>query len=830
MSDKLRLEVILAAVDKVTGPLKGVIKGSRETAAAVSEAQLALKKMEAEQRKLQRLQSAMPAMGRERNAMRVEQAKLDALTASGTATAKQIKAQEQALQQQTSAYERQRAVVLRLRAELNAMGVGNTAQAQQRLASGIAAANTQLELQNRKLDAQRKIEERLQAVRGKHEKQMHRIAMAGALAAGSAHVGQRMGGALMQPVAAFADSESASSQLKAAMMGADGSVAPEFARINALAGQLGDKLPGTTADFVNMMTMLRRQGLSAQSILGGTGEAAAYLGVQLKMPATEAAEFAAKMQDATQTTEADMMGLMDLIQRTYYLGLDSGNMLQGFTKAAAVMPLLGKKGLQASSMIAPLLVMMDQAGMKGEAAGNAIRKVVQLGMDAEKLGKANKMLQGTGVQLEFFDQAGKFAGLDNLFEQMGKLKGLENDVERIAAIKKLFGDDAETHQVLDIMMAKGKGGYDEVVAKMQQQADLRKRVEAELQTLKAVAEAAQGSFTNMLSELGASIAPELKTLLEWLGELAVKMGAWARENPTVVKTLMLMAAGVAGLLTVVGTLGLVLAATLGPLLALRMGFAMWRLSMLGAQAAAVGAAPGMGLLYRAGFMLGRAFAFLRMGAGLGLTGLRVLAAFLIANPIVIAIGLLAAAAYLLYTRWEDVVGGFKLLMQDIGDAVTGAAQYVWGLGAQFFEAGAAIVQGMANGITSRIAAVRDAISMAAGDAIDWFKEKLGIHSPSRVFMQLGSYVGEGAALGIQNGEGMVRQAALGMATASMVPMAAMGAPAAAGPASGGSTYQITINAAPGMDGQEIARAVAAELDRREREQDSRRYSRLSDID
>ena len=579
-----------------------------------------------------------------------------------------------------------------------------------------------------------------------------------------------------------------------------------------------------------MMTMLRRQGLSAQSILGGTGEAAAYLGVQLKMPATEAAEFAAKMQDATQTTEADMMGLMDLIQRTYYLGLDSGNMLQGFTKAAAVMPLLGKKGLQASSMIAPLLVMMDQAGMKGEAAGNAIRKVVQLGMDAEKLGKANKMLQGTGVQLEFFDQAGKFAGLDNLFEQMGKLKGLENDVERIAAIKKLFGDDAETHQVLDIMMAKGKGGYDEVVAKMQQQADLRKRVEAELQTLKAVAEAAQGSFTNMLSELGASIAPELKTLLEWLGELAVKMGAWARENPTVVKTLMLMAAGVAGLLTVVGTLGLVLAATLGPLLALRMGFAMWRLSMLGAQAAAVGAAPGMGLLYRAGFMLGRAFAFLRMGAGLGLTGLRVLAAFLIANPIVIAIGLLAAAAYLLYTRWEDVVGGFKLLMQDIGAAVMGAAQYVWGLGAQFFEAGAAIVQGMANGITSRIAAVRDAISMAAGDAVDWFKEKLGIHSPSRVFMQLGSYVGEGAALGIQNGEGMVRQAALGMATASMVPMAAMGAPAAAGPASGGSTYQITINAAPGMDGQEIARAVAAELDRREREQDSRRYSRLSDID
>lgn len=52
-----------------------------------------------------------------------------------------------------------------------------------------------------------------------------------------------------------------------------------------------------------MMTMLRRQGMSAQVILGGLGESAAYLGVQLQMAPTEAAEFAAKLQDATQTTE-----------------------------------------------------------------------------------------------------------------------------------------------------------------------------------------------------------------------------------------------------------------------------------------------------------------------------------------------------------------------------------------------------------------------------------------------------------------------------------------------------------------------------------------------
>ena len=60
----------------------------------------------------------------------------------------------------------------------------------------------------------------------------------------------------------------------------------------------------------------------------------------------------------------------------------------------------------------------------------------------------------------------------------------------------------------------------------------------------------------------------------------------------------------------------------------------------------------------------------------------------------------------------------------------------------------------------------------------------------------------------------------------------LGAPAAAVAqgGGGGNTYSITINAAPGMDAQAIARAVSAELDRRERSQTTRRLSALHDID
>ena len=112
------------------------------------------------------------------------------------------------------------------------------------------------------------------------------------------------------------------------------------------------------------------------------GEASGYLAVQMKMPFEEAAEFAAKLQDATRTAEGDMMGLMDTIQRSYYLGVDKKtNMLSGFAKLAAGMKTIKAEGLKGANAMAPLLVMADQAAMSGEAAGNAYSKIFAKMMD-----------------------------------------------------------------------------------------------------------------------------------------------------------------------------------------------------------------------------------------------------------------------------------------------------------------------------------------------------------------------------------------------------------------------------------------------------------------
>ncbi len=335
------------------------------------------------------------------------------------------------------------------------------------------------------------------------------LALGGGLAAG-----------LTLSLKSYADQENAATGLKVAMMDANGEVGKSFQDINKLAIGLGNQLPGTTADFQNMMQMLVRQGIPAENILGGVGKATAYLAVQLKKTPEAAAEFAAKMQDATGTASEDMMGLFDTIQKAFYLGVDDTNMLSFFTKTSSVLKMVNKDGLQAAQSLAPISVMMDQMGMNGESAGNALRKVIQSGLSVKKIRDVNKIMarQKLGVQLDFTDGKGSFGGLDNMFRQLAKLRKL-TDVKRTGVLKAIFGDDAETLQVVNALIDKGKDGYDQIQQKMNKQASLNKRVQAQLGTLSNLWEAMTGTATNGLAAIGGAFSGDAKNITQWLGEL-----------------------------------------------------------------------------------------------------------------------------------------------------------------------------------------------------------------------------------------------------------------------------------------------------------------------
>lgn len=660
MSDtNLRLQVVLNAVDKITRPFRNAQAGSKELAAALKASKDTLKSLNEQAGKIdgfRKTRSQLAITEKNLAAARQEAAALATqFAATNRPTAQQARLLEQAknraseLQQK---YNGLRLSVQRQREALNAAGIDTKqlSAAQRRLKTDAEAASGALERQQAALKKLGERQQKLNAIRARHEKtQALRNNLAGN-GAGMVASGVATGMTMMAPVRAYADSENAATQLAASMMGPGAKVAPEFEKINRLAVSLGDKLPGTTADFQNMMTMLRRQGMSAQAILGGLGEATAYLGVQLKMAPTDAAEFAAKLQDATQTSEKDMMALTDIIQKGFYAGVDSENMLQGYAKIGSAMDIIKMKGLDAAKAFAPLLVMADQQGMDGGSAGNAYRKVLQAMMDSKKIGNVNKNLKGTGVKFDFTNGKGEFAGIEKMYAQLDQLNKLSTE-KKFSTLKDMFGDDSETLQVLNNMITKGLAGYRETAAKLENQASLRERVDASLQTLGNKWDAASGSFTNAMSAIGETVAPVLKELADWLGDLASALGNFVKAHPQLTAALFKMVAGFAIAMTAVGALSLAAASILGPLALMRLSFSTLGLKVPGA----------FGLIRNALEIVGK--------------GVLWLGRLMMANPILAVVGLIAMAAIYIWQNWETLGPKFKAIWDAVCQAT--AAAWTW---------------------------------------------------------------------------------------------------------------------------------------------------------
>ncbi|CAA0354611.1 phage tail tape measure protein [Klebsiella oxytoca] len=869
MSDKnLRLQVVLNAVDKLTRPLKVAQAGSKELASAVRQTREQLKRLNDAGGQLKSFDQLSQSLSR--TSSELDQARLRAQMMT-----REMSALESPTKKQTAALETQWRAVSRLeqkqgqetrqmaaaRAELYRLGIsaGGGARETARITRETDRYNKQLAEQERRLRDVGERQRKLNAVRAKADKMRDvRNSLAGN-GAGMMAAGVTTGATLLAPIRAYSESENAANQLAGSMMGPGGKVAPEFAKLNKLAIALGDRLPGTTADFQNMMTMLRRQGMSAQVILGGLGESAAYLGVQLQMAPTDAAEFAAKLQDATQTTEKDMMSLMDLIQRGFYAGVDPGNMLQGFSKISSAMSILNKKGIDAAKTFAPLLVMADQASMAGESAGNAYRKIFQAALDAKKIKAVNDDLKGTGIKFNFSDGKGGFGGLENMYVQLSKLSKLTPE-KQMAIKKDLFGNDSETLQALDIMIQKGIDGYRETVAKLENQATLRERVEASLNTLGNKWEAAGGSFTNAMASIGETVAPVLKNIADWLGNLASALDGFVKRHPQLTAALFKIAAVFAVVATAAGVLSLALASILGPMAVVRVS---------------------AGVL---GIKFASAFGLIKQVIGGAGQAILWLGRLMMANPILAIIGLIAMGAIYIWQNWETLGPKFKAMW----DAISSGVSRVWAvikqtisskwdeilsdvaaLPAKFKAVGGAIIDGILSGINekwemlkSKLASVKSYLPdwMTGGEKSPGAPQQKGAGGFFAGMYDSGGYIPRGqVGIAGENGPELIngpayvtsrrRTAALASVVAGMMggaipaeaaplhPMslpAASYRPAAEKPAGTRPVFQfetqaqIIIQAQPGQSAQDIAQEVTRQLDERERRLRAKARSSFSD--
>ncbi|ELX2304308.1 phage tail tape measure protein [Yersinia enterocolitica] len=242
---------------------------------------------------------------------------------------------------------------------------------------------------------------------------------------------------------------------------------------------------------------------------------------------------------------------------------------------------------------------------------------------------------------------------------------------------------------------------------------------------------------------------------------------------------------------------------------------------------------------------------------------------LLMNPIGLIITGVAMAAYLIYRYWGPISAFFKRMWAQVTSAfssawsgiksawssVTGWFSGIWGsiktafnggivgigklimnwsplglfykafagvmswfgvdLPKNFTDFGGNLIAGLVNGIGNKLAAAKDTIVNFGNSISGWFKETLGIHSPSRVFMGFGDNIGQGAAIGLQRTTPLAALAGQRLAT-EMTPdvpripspeiMAAgysgRGAATAGGGTSGG--IQVSFNPQFYLNGKETA--------------------------
>lgn len=335
-----------------------------------------------------------------------------------------------------------------------------------------------------------------------------------------------------------------------------------------------------------------------------------------------------------------------------------------------------------------------------------------------------------------------------------------------------------------------------------------------------------GTASQVAIIVGSALLPGLNQVAGSVQGVMTHVLAWTQANPQLAAGIVKIAAGLVGLKIGFGIVQFGVGAILGPLSTAYRLFKQFRavdeagrrLTFLGRVAA------------RAGPMVASAFGVIRTASLFLARGLLRAGAMMLANPMILAITVLVAiiggAAYMIYRNWDRIKGAFWNGVAAIGRAVVLARGYV----ANFVNVGRSIVDGIAAGIRAAPGKIWAALKSVVAGAWKGAKAYLGINSPSRLFMQMGGFVSDGLAIGIDRGQrrpvDSARRLAQGVAGGFSLPRSpfAAGSPSAAALAAsgggGGRPASLTIGSVtinlkqePGENAEQFAKRVLAELRR-----------------
>jgi TP901 family phage tail tape measure protein len=386
------------------------------------------------------------------------------------------------------------------------------------------------------------------------------------------------------------------------------------------------------------------------------------------------------------------------------------DMAQYFPQMSAAAGLLKMHGIEASASLAAAgQIAMKGAGDASTAANNLQNFLLKLTAPdtVKKFDEAGKNLSAEMKKgLASGDLIGYMANLIN--EMTGgdaeKISDLFGDMQVKMFLAPMLANMAEYKEIRDAAL--------DAVGTIDQQ---------KTTILQATSEKLKGSM------IGLNAAMEESKIFQGALEGIKNVAEWFAANPEAFGTLATAISALA-----IGGTGLVLAGT--------------AISAIGTAVGVIGTAWGAAA---AAFASISAFAAV-MGTAAGAAALTAAGTALAAIAGVVAAWKVGFA----FGTWINdqinvaitaLTGGKN---KDLGTLIYDMVQAFKGIGPKMYKVGSDIIDGLWKGIQANIRKPLDAIGDLSKKLPEWAKELLGIHSPSRVFMEIGENIGDGMAIGI----------------------------------------------------------------------------------
>lgn len=845
-SKNLRLQLVLDTLDKASAPLKKISGSSDKAAKALKASKDQLKKLKKQQDDIASFEKLTNKTKESARALAKAQQRTADLAKQLKNTAnptkklqREFEAAKRAANKLKTSHSENQKKLHELGNTLREAGFNTSrlSRYQAKLQRDIKTANNEIDKQKQKLSDIAKYQAKLNNLR-------KRGMVVGAHGAAGAFAGQQaLSGmfGMLQPGISFGEQMSAV-QAVTRLEKDD----PRFQMLKEQAKQLGRATSFNSTQVAGGQEFLARAGFTPEAISSSMGDILALAKanrVELSRSADIVSNIAGTFRIDPEA-EGNVTRLADLLTATSTRANVNLEML------GETMKHLGQaEGLNLSlEQAAAMAGLLGNIGIQGSEAGTTLRAM--LTRLAAPTGEAQKAIKELG--LEVTDSYGDLRQIPDILADIHDATNTMGNAQRAAYLKEIFGEEPGSGMA-QLIEQQGKAGINKLV-------DILKNVQGENQKtadtmgdnvagdLKSLRSAWEG-ISNVLTETNKG---PLRSTIQTLRDMVRGIGDWMEQNPEITAGLVIFAAVLATVVTVLGVIGIAA------------GGAMMGIAALGKALPAV-----------IGLFKGISGVLLAIGTKtipLLLGGLKTLTLFMLTNPIGLVLTAIAAAAALIYYNWDKVSAYFSAVWTEIKTAFDGGLLGItsllinWSpigaiynaireglallgieLPTKFTEFGGMMIDGLTSGIKAKLGALKDTVVGAASEASNWFKDKLGIRSPSRVFISHGSDVMAGLEKGLGQNKNTLKpvmavgkrlkQAGAGMALSAV----AMNAPALdtrpplqAGPAagSGNSVHigEIHVHAAPGMDEQALARLVAAEIAKIQMKQAANRRSRLTDED